>query len=208
LADFLKILPNLWWLYAGYFSREVLKSTLILSFIWEKAVEKSKKPEVIERIRRSFEESEAVFVINQNKMTVEKTEDLRRQLKSAAATYFVCKNTLARLAVKNTTFECILPHLCGQTALVFSKNLTGSSKVIQEYAAKSEDKIVIVCGGYNGRLLSVAEVKILSQLPSMDELRAKIIAIIQTPAQRTAAVLQAPAGQIARVLKAHSDKNN
>jgi large subunit ribosomal protein L10 len=91
-------------------------------------------------------------------------------------------------------------------AIVFSNNLTGTAKVIQEYATKNDGKIKVVCGGYDRKLLSSAEVKTLSQLPSMDELRAKIIAVIQTPAQRIAAVVQAPAGQIARVLKAYSEK--
>ncbi len=172
----------------------------------EKTVEKSKKPEVIAEIKQRFEKSEAVFVVNQNKMTVADTESIRKQLREASASYLVCKNTLARLAVKDTSFECVLPHLGGQTALVFSKNITDSAKVIQGYATKSEGKITVICGGYNSSLLSANDVKALSQLPSMDELRAKVIAVIQTPAQRMATLLQAPASQIARVLSAYSKK--
>lgn len=169
-------------------------------------MEKSKKQEVIEKIRCSFDKSDAVFVVNQNKMTVADTENLRKQLRVVNSSYFVCKNTLARLAVKKSSFECILPHLEGQAALVFSRNLTESAKVVQEYASKSDGKITIICGGYSGNLLSANDIKTLSQLPSMDELRAKIIAVIQTPAQRLAVLSQAPAGQIARVLKAYSEK--
>jgi large subunit ribosomal protein L10 len=169
-------------------------------------VEKNKKPEIITKIKRSLEKNEAVFVVIQNKMTVANTENLRGLLREASSSYFVCKNTLARLAVKDTSFECILPALEGQTALIFSKNLTGSAKVICEYAAKNEGKITVVCGGYGGRLLSAADVKMLSQLPSLDELRAKIIAVVQTPARRMAVLLKEPASQIARVLNAYSEK--
>lgn len=169
-------------------------------------MEKSKKPEIIAKIKQSFDESEALFIVNQNKMTVVDTENFRKQLKAASARYFVSKNTLSKIAVEDSQFECVSPYLNGQTALIFSKNLIDSAKVIQEYSSKSDGKITIVCGGYDGKLLSIAEVKTLSQLPSMDELRAKIIAVISTPAQRLATLSQAPASQIARVLSAYSQK--
>ncbi len=169
-------------------------------------MEKSKKHELIDRLKAGFTASEAVFIVNQNRMTVADTESLRKKLREVNSSYFVCKNTLARLAAKGTSFECVLPHFSGQSAIVFSKDLTGSAKVIDDYASNSEDKVTIVCGGYNGNLLSESDVKTLAKLPSRDELRAKIIAIIQTPAQRLAVLAQAPAGQIARVLKAYSEK--
>jgi large subunit ribosomal protein L10 len=169
-------------------------------------VKKSEKSDVIAKMQTRFKGSEAVFVVHQDKMTVTETENLRKQLRDVSSTYLVSKNTLARLAIEDTDFRCILPHLSGQTALVFSKDITSSAKVICEYASKSEDKVVIVCGGYGGRLLSASEVKTLSRLPSMNELRAKIIAVVQTPAQRMATLLQAPACQIARVLKGYSKK--
>ncbi|MCR4624182.1 MAG: 50S ribosomal protein L10 [Alphaproteobacteria bacterium] len=169
-------------------------------------MEKNKKSELVAKIKQRFQESEAVFVVNQNRLTVVETENLRKQLRAVQSVYLVAKNTLARLAVKDTDFECVSEKLGGQTALVFSKDITGSAKVISEYASKSDEKLLVVCGGYQGKMLSVAEVKTLASLPSMDELRAKIIAIIQTPAQRMATLSQAPASQLARVLKAYSEK--
>ena len=169
-------------------------------------MEKNKKSELVAKIKQRFLESDAVFAVNQNRLTVAETEDLRKQLRAVQSVYLVAKNTLARLAVKDTDFECITPHLSGQTALVFSKDITGSAKVVSEYASKSDEKLSVVCGGYQGNLLSVAEIKTLASLPSMDELRAKIVAVIQTPAQRMATLSQAPASQLARVLKAYSEK--
>ena len=158
-------------------------------------MEKSKKAEVIAKMKKSFQESEAVFVVTQNKMTVAAIETLRKQLRGANSSYFVAKNTLARLAVKETGFDFVLPYLTNQTAIVFSKDLTSSAKVIHDCASKSDGNLTINCGGYAGKLLSPAEVKELASLPSMDELRSKIIAIIQEPASR-----------IARVLKSYSEK--
>lgn len=169
-------------------------------------MEKNKKSDLVAKIKQRFLESEAVFVVNQNRLTVAETESLRKQLRAVQSVYLVAKNTLARLAVKDTDFECVSEKLGGQTALVFSKDITGSAKVVSEYASKSDEKLSVVCGGYQGNLLSVAEVKTLASLPSMDELRAKIVAVIQTPAQRLATLSQAPASQLARVLKAYSEK--
>jgi large subunit ribosomal protein L10 len=169
-------------------------------------MKRNEKADVIAKIRQRFQENEAVFVVNQNKMTVAEAEDLRKRLRGVDSVYLVSKNTLAKIAAKEAGLDYLLPHLSGQTALAFSNDITGSAKVICEYASKSNDKVVVVCGGYEGRLLSAQDVKTLSQLPSMDELRARIIAVIQTPAQRMATLLQAPACQIARVLKAYSDK--
>ena len=158
-------------------------------------MEKSKKADVIAKIQKGFQESEAVFVVTQNKMTVAATEALRKELRAANSCYFVAKNTLARIAVKGSNFEFVQPYLTNQTALVFSKDLTSSAKVIYNTASKSEGNLVITCGGYAGKLLNPDEVKTLAMLPSMDELRSKIIAIIQEPASR-----------IARVLKSYSEK--
>ncbi|MDR1561452.1 MAG: 50S ribosomal protein L10 [Holosporaceae bacterium] len=171
-------------------------------------MEKAKKSEVMAKIKRCFKESEAVVVVSQNKMTVAETESLRKQLRSVDSCYLVAKNTLARLAVLDTAFECISEHFNGQMALVFSKNITGSAKVISEYAAKSDDKLVVVCGGFESRLLSASDIQMLAQLPPMNALRAKIVAVVQAPAQRMVTLLQAPACQIARVLKGYSEKQH
>ena len=175
-------------------------------FVWEKTVEKNKKSELVAKIKQRFLESDVVFAVNQNQLTVAETEDLRKQLRATQSVYLVAKNTLARLAVKDTEFECLAQKLSGQTALVFSKDITGAAKVVFDYASKSDEKLSIVAGGYQGNLLGVAEIKTLASLPSMNELRAKIIAVVQTPAQRLATLSQAPASQLARVLKAYSEK--
>ena len=138
-------------------------------------MEKSKKTDWIAKMKQRFSESEAVFAVTQNKLTVSDTESLRKQLRAVNSQYVVAKNTLTRLAVKDTPFECIATHLSGQTAIVFSKDITSAAKAISEYAAKSEGKLSIVCGGYSGNLLSAAEVDVLAKLPSIDEFDFRIL---------------------------------
>lgn len=169
-------------------------------------MKKNEKAGLVEKIRQRFHDHEAIFVVNQNQITVAETESLRKQLRGVNSSYLVAKNTLIRIAVKDSPFADASSHFKGQTAIVFSNDITGAAKVVSEYADKNNEKLNIVCGGYCGKVLSVDEVKILAKLPSMEELRAKVIAIIQTPAQRLATLSQAPAGQLARVLKAYSEK--
>ncbi|MDR2765870.1 MAG: 50S ribosomal protein L10 [Holosporaceae bacterium] len=170
-------------------------------------MEKSKKSEIIAKLVECFSGCEAAFLVNQDRMTVAETEDLRRRLKAASSSYFVAKNTLIQLALNQCgLFEWFRDNLLGQSALVFSKNVTEAAKIISELAAKGDGKMRVVCGGHEGRALSPAEVKMLGQLPSMDELRSRIIAVVQTPAQRLAALLVAPAGKITRVIRCYSEK--
>lgn len=172
----------------------------------EQKVERSKKSDVIAKIKADALKSEAVFAVNQNKMTVAETEALRRQLREVTSSYFVTKNTLARLGFKDTPYECLVDKLHGQTALVFAGDITAAAKVISDFSSANEAKMAIVCGGYQGNLLSIEQVKMLASMPSMDELRAKIIAVIQTPAQRLAVCTKEPAAQLARLLSAFSEK--
>jgi large subunit ribosomal protein L10 len=176
-------------------------------FFAERNLEKSKKSEVVAKLVKCFSECDAAFLVNQNRMTVVETENLRRQLKSASSNYFVAKNTLIRLALDQCgLFEWFKSNLAGQSALVFSKNITEAAKIISELASKGDGKMTVICGGYGDRSLSSADVKMLGQLPSMDELRAKIIAVVQTPSQRLVALLTAPACGVVRVLKGYSEK--
>lgn len=169
-------------------------------------MEKSKKSDIIAKINSEAQKSEVVFAVNQNAMTVAETEGLRKKLREVSSSYLVSKNTLARLGFKDSPCECLIDKLHGQTAIVFSNNITAAAKVISEFSSANEAKMSIVCGAYQGSLLSIEQVKMLANMPSMDELRAKIIAVIQTPAQRLAVVSKEPGAQIARLLHAYSEK--
>ena len=136
-------------------------------------------------------------------MTVEEVTELRRQMRAAGASFKVTKNRLARRALAGTKFERLSPMFTGPTAIAFSRDPVAAAKVAVEFANKNE-KLRIVGGGLNDQQLDVQGIKSLATMPSLDQLRAKLLGMLQTPATRIASVLQAPGGQIARVLSAHA----
>jgi large subunit ribosomal protein L10 len=139
-------------------------------------------------------------------LTVAEATDLRRRMRAAGASYKVAKNRLATLALDGTQFDGIAPLLKGPTALAWSKDPVAVAKAAVEFA-KTTDKFVVLGGALGSQTLDAAGVKALSELPSLDQLRAKLLGMIQTPGTRIAGILQAPGGQLARVLAAYAKKD-
>ena len=166
-------------------------------------MDRSEKEKLVTSLNQSLSDIACVVVTHQTGMTVEEVTDLRRQMRAAGASFKVTKNRLARRALAGTKFERLSPMFTGPTAIAFSRDPVAAAKVAVEFANKN-DKLQIVGGGLNDQQLDAAGIKSLATLPSLDELRARIIGMLQTPATRVASVLQAPAGQIARVLSAHA----
>jgi large subunit ribosomal protein L10 len=169
-------------------------------------VERSKKEALVAELHETFETSSLIVVTSQSGLTVAEVSDLRQKMRDAGAGYKVTKNTLAKLALKGTKFEHLDEVFTGPTAICFSEDPVAAAKVVTEYR-KSNQKIEIVAGGLDGSGLDAAQVEALAKLPSLDELRAKLVGLIQTPATRIAGVLQAPGGQLARVFAAYGDSN-
>jgi large subunit ribosomal protein L10 len=166
-------------------------------------VERSQKAEVVASLRSALTQSVCVVVTHQTGMTVAEATDLRRQMRAAGASFKVTKNRLARLALAGTKFEQLSPMFTGPTAIAFSRDPVAAAKVAVEFANRNE-KLRILGGSLGERQLDVQGVKSLATMPSLDELRGKLIGLLQTPAARLAAVLQAPGGQLARVLSAYA----
>jgi large subunit ribosomal protein L10 len=139
-------------------------------------------------------------------MTVGESSDLRRQMRAAGATFRVTKNRLARIALKGTRFEGLADLFVGQTAVAFGSDPVAAAKVAVDYARRNE-KLTIAGGGLGRQALDQRGVEQLATLPSLDELRARLVGMIKTPATRLAGVLQAPGAQLARVLSAHANKD-
>lgn len=163
---------------------------------------RSEKEQLVSSLREGLLESSLVVVSHQTGLTVAQVSDLRRKMREAGAQFRVAKNTLARLAVAGTENEGITPLLSGPTTLAYSKDPVAAAKISVKFA-NDNDKFNVVGGILNGKLLGAKDIETLSKLPSIDELRAKIIGIISTPATRIAGVMQAPAGQLARVFSAY-----
>ena len=168
---------------------------------------RSEKAELIASLNKSFAAVNLMVVTRQSGLTVAEVSDLRRKVRAAGASYKVSKNRLTRLALEGTTFKDVGALLTGPTAIASSKDPVAAAKAVAAYA-KDNEKLTIVGGSLNGQALDADGVKQLASLPSLDELRAKLLAILQTPATRIAGVVQAPAGQLARVFGAYGSKDS
>jgi large subunit ribosomal protein L10 len=168
-------------------------------------VDRTQKEKLVASLNQALSSTVAVVVTRQSGLTVAEATRLRRRMREAGASFKVTKNRLARLALKGTPFEGLAPMFTGPTAIAWSQDPVAAAKAAVEFA-KTNEKLVIVGGALGAKALDVAGVQALATMPSLDELRAKLLALLQTPATRIAGVLQAPAGQLARVLKARAEK--
>ncbi|MFT8718534.1 50S ribosomal protein L10 [Acetobacter sp.] len=164
---------------------------------------RTEKREAVASLAAVFAETSMVVVTRNDGLTVADVTDLRRKVRAAGATYKVAKNRLATLALDGTRFDGIAPLLKGPTALAWSADPVAVAKVIVEFA-KTNEKLVLLGGALGTQTLDVNGIKALSELPSLDTLRAQLVGLISTPATRIAGVLQAPAGQLARVFGAYA----
>ena len=166
-------------------------------------MDRTEKAEFVASLAAVFAETSMVVVTQNKGLTVAEVTDLRRRMRAAGATYRVAKNRLAALALDGTRFDGIKPMLKGPTALAWSKDPVAVAKTAVEFA-RTNEKFVLLGGALGTHTLNADGVKALAELPSLDELRARLVGMIQTPATRLAGVLQAPAGHLARVFGAYA----
>jgi large subunit ribosomal protein L10 len=169
-------------------------------------VDRSQKEATIAALNLELQSAALVVVTKQSGMTVAEVTDLRRKMRAAGASYKVTKNSLAVIALKGTQFEKTEGLFKGPTAMAWSKDPVAAAKVAIDYA-KTNDKFKVIGGSIGNVILDASGIDALSKLPSLTELRAGLLGMIQTPATRIAGVLQAPGGQVARVLAAYAKKD-
>jgi large subunit ribosomal protein L10 len=166
-------------------------------------LDRTEKREFVSSLASVFAETSIVVVTRNAGLTVAESTTLRRRMREAGATIKVTKNRLATLALDGTSFAGIQPLLKGPTALAWSKDPVAVAKTAVEFA-RTNEKFVVLGGAIGGQTLDAAGVKALSELPSLETLRGKLVGMLQTPATRLAGLLQAPGGQLARVLAAYA----
>ena len=166
---------------------------------------RQEKAELIETLQTTLNDSTTVVVAHQVGMTVAESSDLRAKMREAGAGFKVTKNRIAKLALNDTPHTALESLFTGPTAIGTSTDPVAAAKVLVEYA-KGNDKLTIVGGSMDGKSLDKAGVEALAKLPSLDELRGKLVGILQAPAAKIARVAQAPAGKLARMIKARSDQ--
>lgn len=170
-------------------------------------MDRTQKQRLVQTLQQDLAGTACVVVTHQTGLSVDEVTQLRRQVRSAGASFRVTKNRLAKRALTGTQFEPLSPLFTGPTAIAFSHDPVAAAKVVVEYANRN-DKLTIIGGGLAGRTIDAAGIKELASLPSLDELRGKLIGLLQAPAARLVTVLQAPAGQIARVFAAYAEKQS
>jgi large subunit ribosomal protein L10 len=166
---------------------------------------RSEKTDAVAALNATFNEAAVVVVTRNLGLTVGQSTDLRNKMRDAGATYKVAKNRLAKIALNDTQYLPLSDLLTGPTALATSGDPVAAAKVAVEFA-KANDKLEIVGGAMGDTVLDVEGVKALASMPSLDELRAKLIGLVQAPATKVVQIVQAPAGQLARVFGAYAAK--
>jgi large subunit ribosomal protein L10 len=168
-------------------------------------MDRTKKAEVVASLNGLFGEAGSVVVAHYSGMTVAQMGDLRSRMRAAGASFKVAKNRLAVRALQGTPAEAIAPLFKGPTGIAISRDPVAASKVVVAYA-KENQKLVILGGFVAGTAVDANGIKAFAELPSLDELRGKIIGLINAPATKLAGLLAAPGGQLARVIGAYSRK--
>jgi len=168
-------------------------------------MDRSQKADAVAQLNAVFSEVSVVVVTRNLGMTVAQSTDLRLKMRDAGASYKVAKNRLAKLAIDNTDYVGLDDMLTGPVGLAWSTDPVAAAKAAVDFA-KTNDKLEIVGGSMGAVVLDEAGIKALATMPSLDELRAKLIGLVNAPATKIAQVVTAPAAKVARVFAAYADK--
>jgi large subunit ribosomal protein L10 len=169
-------------------------------------MDRSQKADAVAQLNAVFNEVAVVVVTRNRGLSVEKTSELRGKMREVGASYKVAKNRLAKLALKDTDYTGIEDMLSGPVGLAWSTDPVAAAKAAVEFA-KTNDKLEIVGGSMGPQVLDEAGVKALASMPSLDELRGKIVGLVNAPATKVVQLVNAPAAKLARVFGAYAAKD-
>ena len=169
-------------------------------------MDRAEKRELVSTLHEVFDNTGVVVVAHYQGLTVAQISSLRVKMKAAGASLKVAKNRLAKIALQGTELEHAQDLFKGPTLIAYSAVVTAATKVAVDFA-KTNDKLVILGGALGKTALNADGVKALATLPSLDELRARLLGMINTPATRIAGILQQPGASVARVLSAWAKKD-
>ena len=168
-------------------------------------MDRAAKKDLVTALSGVFRDTNVVVVAHYSGLNVAQMQILRKQMKQAGAAVRVAKNSLAKLALEGTDAAVVVPLLKGPTLLAYSGDPVAAPKIAADFA-KAHEKFVILGGAMGKTALDANGVKALASLPSLDELRAKIIGLIEAPATKIAQLVNAPAAKVARVVQAYASK--
>jgi large subunit ribosomal protein L10 len=169
-------------------------------------LDRSEKSQLVSDLGEVFKATKVVVVAHYSGLTVAQMQTLRRQMKQAGASVRVAKNRLAKIALEGSDVASIAPLLKGPTLIAFSGDPIAAPKAAVDFA-KAHEKFVILGGAMGATALDPNAVKALAALPSLDELRGRMVGLIMAPATKIAQLLNAPAAKVARVVQAYAAKD-
>lgn len=168
-------------------------------------MDRAQKAQAVEDLAKIVDEAGVIIVAHYATMTVKEMENLRAKMRGQDSTFKVAKNRLMKIALKDKPQEAALDLFVGQTGIAFSKDPVAAAKVATAYA-KENDKFKLIGGVLGGQKLDAEGVKALSEMPSIDEMRAKLLGTFLAPLSKMAGVLKAPPTKLAGVFKAAPSK--
>ena len=169
-------------------------------------MKRSEKKDFVQKLKDEFNNSTSVIVAQYSGLTVNESESLRKEMRANGAKFKVTKNRLTKLAIADTQFKDISDLFQGPTAVSYSSDPVAPAKVSVTFEKKF-DKFKIIGGSYDGKKIDRDKIDFLATLPSLDELRGKLIGLITTPAQKIASITVEPGAQIARLLSSKSSNS-
>ena len=169
-------------------------------------MKRSEKKDFVSNLKNEFSSSASIIVAEYSGLTVNESESLRKEMRESGAKFKVTKNRLTKLALAETQFKDISDLFKGPTAVAYSTDPVAPAKVAVSFEKKF-DKFKIIGGGYNGEKIDKEKIDFLAKLPSLDELRGKLIGLISAPAQKIASIATEPGAQIARLISINSSNS-
>ena len=167
---------------------------------------KEAKKNYVEEMKKNFSSYESVMIAQYQGLNVNELDELRKQLREKGILFKITKNRITKIAIKETPVKDLEKYFIGPTAAAISSDPISTAKILTKFA-KSHDKLKIIAGFMDGKVLDQKEVAIIATLPSLEEARANIVGILATPAQKLVSILLAPCSKIANLASATSLKD-
>jgi large subunit ribosomal protein L10 len=167
---------------------------------------KEDKKTYIEEMKKNFSSNEAIMIAQYQGLNVLELDELRKQLREKGILFKITKNRITKIAIKDSPVKDLEKYYTGPTATAMSSDPITTAKILTKFA-KTHEKLKIIAGFMDGKVLDEKEVAIIATLPSLEEARANIVGILATPAQKLISILLAPGSKIANLARAKSLKN-
>jgi len=168
-------------------------------------VKRSEKNDFIQKLKDEIKNSSSVIVAHYDGLSVSETDNLRKEMRDNGAKFKVTKNRLTKIALADTPYESIADLFVGPTAIAYSSDPVAPARVSVNFEKKLEN-FKIIGGGYEGEKIDKDRINFLATLPSLDQIRGKLLGLLNAPAQKIVSVVQSPGNQLARLVNARSEQ--